>query len=115
MDEICRRTALSKEEIELIIRCFNGIALPPPAVPELKLGGVTFGRNTLLSNIEGETRNAHADIAEFGVWLETFDEDAEQPYRLNDLIEKVSALSDQQAECLLWFVSGWWNARRECE
>lgn len=112
MEAINRRTGLTERQVELLVRCFNGIEMGPPAKPESGVGGVFYDRDSLLNIIVGEAAEAHKDIARKGIWLETFDANAEQPYELDDLTEVVRTLSDEQAQALIWFAQGWWGAAR---
>jgi hypothetical protein len=109
VEAITRRTGLSESEIRLLVRCYNSITLSPPAAPELGVGGVVFGKETLLNNIRSEAMNAHEDVAESGTWLETLDGNPEAPYLINDLMERIEKLSDAQAESVLYFIEGYWS------
>ncbi len=108
-EQICRRTRLTEEEVVLVCRCFNGLDIGAPHVPELHQGGAIYDRELLLVVVSGEAANAHSDMQEKGAGLESYGGDAEQPYRLNDIAEKISQMSDAQAESLIYFVLGWWN------
>ena len=94
MQSIMCRTGLNEAELDLVLRCYNGIELHKPFVPERHVAGILYGTEILYSDISGETSNAHQESVEYSTWLETFSGNPEEPFILNDILEKISNLSD---------------------
>jgi hypothetical protein len=98
---------LTEREAHLLLACLNGIVMHRVGDQPIRLADC---KAMLVANVSGAAEGAGADYGAFGIDLDLPESGtAETQYEYRDLAEKLAAMTDEQAMCLVWWVTGVWE------
>jgi hypothetical protein len=105
---------LTEREAHILLACCNGVILHQVGPDVLKQAEGCA--NYLAACVSSSAEVAAGDIAHLGVSLDfPHSGTAETPLEFFDLAEKIAAMPDEVALCLLWWATGFWNGIEEVQ